>query len=302
MSVTLCSADGVARFSTICKALQTSLFSEEEAQKYLQTYRARKLHVCRFPKESHSEVQSSAGRLRKRKRASEGGASAPHEAPESTVEGSLGRSLAGVSLSNGITAQLGPSVPGFEQRRFERTGISSIDSLLNRDGNTPPAALATAQGLLQDSEDSIEPVSGVAVPQHSDAAPEGVATSFLRAIEFKKQTLQQIVFERPADILGGIWFGSLRGYPPFVSLRLQKSLGNIVKPSGQVVYVPEPSLGVSSTVTGTYLIKLECFKQMIQRDGFGTVFWNECGEEAFVTMLVMDERLAADFIRGAVLD
>jgi hypothetical protein len=39
---------------------------------------------------------------------------------------------------------------------------------------------------------------------------------------------------------------------------------------------------------------------MIQRDGFGEIFWNDCGEEAFVTMLVIDEGLVADFIRGAV--
>jgi hypothetical protein len=39
---------------------------------------------------------------------------------------------------------------------------------------------------------------------------------------------------------------------------------------------------------------------MIQRDGFGIIFWNECGEEAFVIMEVIDERLVADFIQGAV--
>ncbi len=148
MSVTMCSADGVARFSTICKALQTSLFSEEEAQKYLQTYRARKLYVCRLPKEPPFEVQSSTDRPRKRRRVPEGRASAQHEVPGSMVEGSLGRSnqtyeevsgLAGVSLSNEITAQL------------------------NADNNTPVAAFATAQGLLQDSDDShTELVSGVA--------------------------------------------------------------------------------------------------------------------------------------------
>jgi hypothetical protein len=75
----------------------------------------------------------------------------------------------------------------------------------------------------------------------------------------------------------------------------------IIKPSGQEVYVPGPSPD-ASTVTGTYLIKLECFKQIIQRDGFGIIFWNECGEEAFVTMEVRDERLVADFIRGTVPD
>ncbi len=123
---------------------------------------------------------------------------------------------------------------------------------------------------------------------------------FEGAIQFEKHTLQQIVLERPNDILGGIWFGSLRGYPPFVSLRLSKSLGNIVKPFGRNFYVSEPSPDASSTgtyITKIYLIELGCFRQMIQRDGFGTIFWNDCGEEAFVTMEVTDEGLVADFIR-----
>jgi hypothetical protein len=39
---------------------------------------------------------------------------------------------------------------------------------------------------------------------------------FEEAIQIEKHTLQQIVLQRPNDILGGIWFGSLRGYllPP----------------------------------------------------------------------------------------
>jgi len=125
---------------------------------------------------------------------------------------------------------------------------------------------------------------------------------FEGAIRFEKHTLQQIVLERPTDILGGIWFGSPQGYPPCVLLRLPRALDIIVKPSGQEVYVPGPSPGASSTTTRIYLIKLECFKQMIQRDGFGVIFWNECGEEAFVTMEVIDAGLAEDFIRGAVPD
>ena len=50
------------------------------------------------------------------------------------------------------------------------------------------------------------------------------------------------------------------------------------------------------------MIKLGLLRQMIQRDGFGEIFWNECREEVFVTMQVIDERLVADFLRGAVLD
>jgi hypothetical protein len=87
------------------------------------------------------------------------------------------------------------------------------------------------------------------------------------AIQIEKHTLYQIVLERPNDILGGIWFGSLPGYPPFVSLRLPRALDIIVRPSSKGVYIPEPSPGASSTVTGTYLIKLGVFRQMIQRDG-----------------------------------
>ena len=45
------------------------------------------------------------------------------------------------------------------------------------------------------------------------------------------------------------------------------------------------------------MIKLEVFRQIIQRDGFGEIFWNNYGEEAFVTMLVIDEGLVAEFIR-----
>jgi hypothetical protein len=60
---------------------------------------------------------------------------------------------------------------------------------------------------------------------------------FEGAIQFEKHTLHRMVLERPTDILGGIWFGSPLGYPPFVSLRLPRALGNIVKLCGQEVYV-----------------------------------------------------------------
>jgi hypothetical protein len=130
----------------------------------------------------------------------------------------------------------------------------------------------------------------------------GANQYFEEAIQFEKHTLQRIVLERPTDILGGIWFGSPLGYP-LVSLRLSRALGNIVRQSGVEVYVGRPSPDASSTVTKTpYLIKLECFKQMIQRDGFGEIFWNECGEEGCVTVQVIDAGLVADFIRGAVPD
>ena len=83
------------------------------------------------------------------------------------------------------------------------------------------------------------------------------------AIQIEKNTLYQIVLKRPNNILGGIWFGSLPEYPPFVSLRLPRALDIIVRPSSKGVYILEPSLGASSTVIETYLIKLGVFRQII---------------------------------------
>jgi hypothetical protein len=42
-----------------------------------------------------------------------------------------------------------------------------------------------------------------------------------------------------------------------------------------------------------YSIRLECIRQLIQRDEFGAVLWNECKKEAFVTMQVIDEFIQA---------
>ena len=158
------------------------------------------------------------------------------------------------------------------------------------------------------------------IPPPSDAASTRVATTLLRrciccgeeicadrdsegGIRFEKCTLQHIVIERPNAILGGIWFGGPQGYPPFVSLRLSRALDDIIRTSGQDVYVPGPSPEAGSTVTGgALLIKLGIFRQMIQRDGFGPIYWNECGGDAFISMEVIDEGLAADFVQGAILD
>uniref|UniRef100_A0A1Y1K5F7 Uncharacterized protein n=1 Tax=Photinus pyralis TaxID=7054 RepID=A0A1Y1K5F7_PHOPY len=123
--------------------------------------------------------------------------------------------------------------------------------------------------------------------------------SAIRVIQFEKQTLQQIVLERPTNILGDIWFGSPPGFVPFVSLRLSGELRDIIKLSGQDVLMPEPSRDTSGTFTGVYSIKLECFRQLIQRDGFGAIFWNEYGGEAFVAMQVMDKELIAAFIQAS---
>lgn len=91
----------------------------------------------------------------------------------------------------------------------------------------------------------------------------------------------------------------MQGYPPFVSVRLPTALDVMVRPSSQEVYIPEPSPGAAGKVTGTYLISLRVFRHMLERDGFGEIFWNNCGKEVFVTLLVIDEGLAEDFIRNA---
>jgi hypothetical protein len=48
-----------------------------------------------------------------------------------------------------------------------------------------------------------------------------------------------------------------------------------------------------------YSIKLGVFRQLIQRDEFGAILWNECKEEAFVTMQVIDEEMIAGFIQAS---
>lgn len=79
-------------------------------------------------------------------------------------------------------------------------------------------------------------------------------------------------------------------------LRLPRALYDIVGPSGQVVLVPGPSPH-SRTVTETYFIDVDDFEKLIQRDGFGDIFWNDLGEQGFVSMVVEDDGLVADFIR-----
>jgi len=37
---------------------------------------------------------------------------------------------------------------------------------------------------------------------------------------------------------------------------------------------------------------------LIQKDGFGAVFWNECGEQLCVTIEVLDIQLAEEFVRN----
>lgn len=87
------------------------------------------------------------------------------------------------------------------------------------------------------------------------------------------------------------------GFVPFVSLRLSEALGDIIKPSGREVFIYSPAPDANRIFEGVYSINLECFMELIQRDGFGGTFWNETGGKAFVSIEVMDEQLVADFIR-----
>jgi len=48
-----------------------------------------------------------------------------------------------------------------------------------------------------------------------------------------------------------------------------------------------------------YSVRLECIRQLIQRDEFGAVLWNECKKEAFVTMQGIDEEILVDFIQAS---
>jgi hypothetical protein len=122
-------------------------------------------------------------------------------------------------------------------------------------------------------------------------------------IKFDKHILYQILFNRGLDspsthqttnILGTIWFGKLRNRPPFVSLSLPSILNTIVKSSGQEIDMHDTT-GTRSTVLPISPIKLERFMQLIQRDGFGDILWNDYGNVAFVTIYVIDNELIADF-------
>jgi hypothetical protein len=81
-------------------------------------------------------------------------------------------------------------------------------------------------------------------------------------------------------------------------------LDSSVRQRGQEVFIPEPSPNASIETFSKriYFIELEYLQQLIQRDGFGKIYWNyHTGEEAFVTMEVVDEGLVADFIKAGVL-
>jgi hypothetical protein len=80
-------------------------------------------------------------------------------------------------------------------------------------------------------------------------------------------------------------------------------LGKTVKLFSQEVHQLELSLDAGSTFTALYLIKLGDLCQLIQRDGFGTIFWNNSreGDDAIVSVEVVDEGLMAEFIQVGIL-
>lgn len=117
-------------------------------------------------------------------------------------------------------------------------------------------------------------------------------------IQFEKNLLQQIVLDSPAAILGDIWFGSLPGLVPFVSLRLSEAFGDVIKPSGREVFIRSPAPDANKTYNYAYSLNSKSFMKLIQRDGFGGTFWNETNGEAFVSIEVMDQILAADFFQA----
>ncbi|KAH7308333.1 hypothetical protein BKA65DRAFT_485677 [Rhexocercosporidium sp. MPI-PUGE-AT-0058] len=193
--------------------------------------------------------------------------------------------------------------------RLERTGFSTISALLNHDNNTPSTARPITLDLVQGSKD--DPVAGVIGQQGSDKAAacdtqtelDSVPVPRKELIKFGKDILYQILFnlrldslstDQPTNILGKIWFGRLGNLPPFVSLRLPSVLGTIVKSSGQEVNICN-TVGSRSIDWPLFGIELERFMQLIRRDGFGDILWNDCGNYGFVTIYVIDQKLIADF-------
>jgi hypothetical protein len=58
--------------------------------------------------------------------------------------------------------------------------------------------------------------------------------------------------------------------------------------------------GTSNSVRPSSLIELERFMELIQRDGFGDILWNEYEGYAFVTIYVTDPALIADFSQPSI--
>jgi hypothetical protein len=62
-----------------------------------------------------------------------------------------------------------------------------------------------------------------------------------------------------------------------------------------VVDVYDDTPGTSKSVAPACTFELEPFMQLLHRDGFGDILWNETGDGGFVTIYVRDPELVADF-------
>jgi hypothetical protein len=123
-------------------------------------------------------------------------------------------------------------------------------------------------------------------------------------IKFDKGILYQGLSNLRLDSafqLGKIWFGRL-GNHHIVSLRLPAELGELgtyVKSSGQMVDMYDTT-GTSKSVRPSSFIELERFIELIQRDGFGDILWNEYEDYAFITIYLADPVLIADFSQPSI--
>jgi hypothetical protein len=108
-----------------------------------------------------------------------------------------------------------------------------------------------------------------------------------------KPTLRRVL-EQPNNVIGTIWIGSLPGYPPFISLTLSRELDSTIIEYGEEINLPEPSPDTAVIVEGFYIIKLEHFREIIEKEGFGAIYWNECQSEGCVTIEVLDKDVVAE--------
>jgi hypothetical protein len=53
--------------------------------------------------------------------------------------------------------------------------------------------------------------------------------------------------------------------------------------------------GTPKSVAPERILELELFIQLLHRDGFGDILWNEKGDNGFVTIYVRDPKLIAEF-------
>jgi hypothetical protein len=125
-------------------------------------------------------------------------------------------------------------------------------------------------------------------------------------IKFDKDILYQTLCMLSPDdestpATGKIWFGKL-GDHYIVSLRVPSNLGeirNTIKSSGQAVEMYDIT-GASNPVLPQGRIGLERFKQLIQRDGFGDILWNEQQDYSFVTIYLIDPVLIKAFSQSKI--